>query len=235
MKIGDLAKRAGVGVETVRFYERKGLLERPSRPIHGGFRSYPSEAVSQIQFIRHAQALGFTLREAGDLLNLKTDPAFDCADMRARAQEKRQELESKIERLTIIRDSLDYLIGCCPAHGPVKNCSIVEALDRSENKGFSARLSRKAKAMSEKRTVEIFSADCQVCRTVIDQVQALACPSCEIIILDMQDDQVAGRARNLGVRSVPAIVIDGQLADCCAGDGANEEKLKEAGLGQPIR
>ncbi len=235
MKIGDLAKRAAVSVETVRFYERKGLLEQPSRPIHGGFRSYPSEAVSRIGFIRHAQALGFTLGEVGDLLNFKSDPAFDCADVLGRMQEKRQEVEARIQDLKKIRASLEYLIECCPAHGPVKNCSIVEALDRSEKIGLSSRLSRKAETMVEKRRVEIFSAGCQACRTAISQVQALACSSCEVIILDMQDDQVAGRARNLGIRSVPAVVIDGQLAECCAGEPLDEAKLKEAGLGQPIR
>lgn len=89
--------------------------------------------------------------------------------------------------------------------------------------------------MSEKRRIEIFSADCPVCRAAIERVQELACPSCEIAILDMQDDQIADRAEKLGIRSIPAIIIDGQLADCCAGGGIDEATLKEAGVGQPIR
>lgn len=235
MRIGELAKKAGVGVETVRFYEKKGLLDQPPRPAAGGFRSYPTEAVSRIRFIRHAQDLGFTLREAGELLALKADPSFDCADVRKRAQGKRQEVELKIERLAKIRDSLDQLIACCPEQGSVTSCSIIGALERSDSRGKSSQQMRKVRTMSEKRRIEIFSADCPVCRSAIERVQEIACPSCEIAILDMRDDQIADRAEILGIRSIPAVVIDGQLADCCAGGGIDESTLKAAGVGQPIR
>lgn len=104
MRIGELAKKAGVGVETVRFYEKKGLLDQPPRPADVGFRSCSTEAVSQIRFIRHGQDLGFTLLETGELLALKADPSFDCADVRKRAQGKRQEVELKLERLAKVRD-----------------------------------------------------------------------------------------------------------------------------------
>lgn len=235
MKIGELAKNAGVGVETVRFYEKKGLLDQPPRPADGGYRSYPTEAVSQIRFIRRAQDLGFTLREAGELLALKADPSFDCAVVRKRAQGKHREVELKLERLAKIRDSLGQLIQRCPEHGSITGCSIIGALDRPGSRGDSLQQMRKVRTVGEKRRIEIFSADCPLCRTAIERVQELACPSCEIAILDMQDDQIATRAEKLGIRSIPAIVIDGQLADCCAGGGIDESNLKEAGVGQPIR
>ena len=84
------------------------------------------------------------------------------------------------------------------------------------------------------RTVEIFSAGCAVCTATIEMVQRLACSSCDIRVLDMHDPAVAQRAKEVGIRSVPAVVIDGQLADCCAGRGPDEATLRRAGLGQLI-
>ena len=88
--------------------------------------------------------------------------------------------------------------------------------------------------MAAQRKIEIFSAGCAVCEQVIDQVRHAACSSCDIIILDMRDASVAERAESLGIRSVPAVVIDGALADCCAGRGPDMAALRQAGLGQPL-
>jgi glutaredoxin len=88
--------------------------------------------------------------------------------------------------------------------------------------------------MNAKRTIEVFSAGCPACQETIDLVNRVACPSCEVSVLDMNDPQVAKRAKDLGVRSVPAVVIDGKLADCCAGRGPDEATLRSAGLGQPL-
>ena len=88
--------------------------------------------------------------------------------------------------------------------------------------------------MNAKRSIEVFSAGCPVCSETIDMVKNNACPSCEVTVLDMNDPAVASRAKSLGVKSVPAVVIDGKLADCCAGRGPDEATLKAAGLGQPL-
>lgn len=87
--------------------------------------------------------------------------------------------------------------------------------------------------MSTKRKVEIFSAGCPVCKDAVEMVKRSSCQDCEINILDMKDHAVAERAQSLGVRSVPAIVIDGKLADCCEGRGPDESTLKAAGLALP--
>lgn len=84
------------------------------------------------------------------------------------------------------------------------------------------------------RSIEVFSAGCAACMETIEMVQRAACPSCDVTILDMHDPSVAQRARELGIRSVPAVVIDGKLADCCARRGPDETTLRNAGLGQPI-
>jgi glutaredoxin 3 len=85
--------------------------------------------------------------------------------------------------------------------------------------------------MAAKRKVEVFSAGCSVCQDTVALVQRVACPSCEVSVLDMNDPQVAARAKALGIRSVPAVVIDGKLADCCSGRGPDEAVLRAAGLG----
>lgn len=86
--------------------------------------------------------------------------------------------------------------------------------------------------MNTKRKVEVFSAGCPACQSAVDLVNRLACPSCEVTVLDMNDINVAKRARDLGVRSVPAVAINGQLAACCTSAGVEEQALRTAGLGQ---
>jgi len=89
--------------------------------------------------------------------------------------------------------------------------------------------------MSDKRRrIEIFSAGCAVCEDMVRQVKASACPSCEIQVLDMNAADVQRRAAELGIRSVPAVAVDGKLADCCAGRGVDLDVLRAAGLGRPI-
>lgn len=88
--------------------------------------------------------------------------------------------------------------------------------------------------MNIKRKIEIFNAGCPVCEEAIQLVNRVSCPSCEVSVLDMHDPQVAKRAKDLGLRSVPAVVIDGKPADCCTGRGPDEATLRAAGLGQPV-
>jgi hypothetical protein len=87
--------------------------------------------------------------------------------------------------------------------------------------------------MSAKRKIEIFSADCPACDETVKLVNQLACPSCDVSVLDMKKPDVAQRTKSLGIKSVPAVVINGKLADCCSGRGVNEVTLRAAGLGSP--
>jgi glutaredoxin len=87
--------------------------------------------------------------------------------------------------------------------------------------------------MADKRKIEIFSAGCAVCDDTVELVNRIACPSCEIEVLDMQQADVAARAKQLGVRRVPAVAVDGKIADCCAVGGPDEASLRAAGIGTP--
>ena len=88
--------------------------------------------------------------------------------------------------------------------------------------------------MNSTRVIEIFSAGCPACEETVTLVNRIACPSCDVTVLDMHDPEVARRAKSLGIRSVPAVVMNGTLADCCAGRGVDEATLRAAGLGQPL-
>lgn len=87
---------------------------------------------------------------------------------------------------------------------------------------------------TKKKTIEVFAAGCPACEETIALVNGIACPSCEVTVLDMRDSAVSSRAKNLGIRSVPAVVIDGKLASCCATRGVSADALKAAGVGQRL-
>ena len=134
MTISRAAEQAGVGIETIRFYERRGLIKQPPRPRSGGFRSYDQDAIERICFIRQAQELGFSLREIKELLLLRADPAADCGEVRRQAVVKRAEVEQKIARLRHMRGALDELIASCPGGGALRACSIIDALARQSTR-----------------------------------------------------------------------------------------------------
>ncbi len=135
MTIGRLADAAGVGVETVRFYERRGLIQQPPKPNGTGFRVYPEETMHRIRFIRQGQELGFSLREIQELLSLRADPAANSVDVRERATAKLAEVNCKIMELERIRAALEVLISACPGGGALRQCSIMEALVHSSDGG----------------------------------------------------------------------------------------------------
>ena len=128
LTIGKAATKAGVGVETVRFYERKSLIEQPPKPLDTGFRVYPEETVARIRFIRQAQEIGFSLREIEELLSLRADPSADCSEVRVQATMKLEEVNRKITQLEEIRGALEELITACPGRGALRACSIMDAL-----------------------------------------------------------------------------------------------------------
>ncbi len=132
MTIGEAAQRAGVGVETIRFYERRKLIIQPPKPAGGGYRSYPEETIDRIRFVRQAQELGFSLKEIMDLLSLRADPQADSADVRTRALSKLEEVERKIGQLTHMRTALETVIAACPGQGAVECCLILEAMSRAK-------------------------------------------------------------------------------------------------------
>lgn len=130
LTIGELAQRAGVGVETIRFYERKGLVAQPVRPA-AGFRAYPQDVIARLGFVHEAKQLGFTLKEIRDLLRLRDNPRTDAAAVRGRAAAKLAQIEDRINQFQRMRVTLQALLSRCPGSGELNKCSIVEALSAS--------------------------------------------------------------------------------------------------------
>ena len=128
MKIGELARDARVNVQTVRYYERRGLLLDP-RGSADGYRDYDGVTLARLLFIRRAQELGFTLAEISELLALRLDPQTTADAVKRRASEKIEEIDARIHDLEQIRGALDHLAGSCRGdHGPTGECPLLEAL-----------------------------------------------------------------------------------------------------------
>lgn len=131
LKVGEVAKQAGVNLQTVHYYERRGLLPRPPR-TESNYRAYPVEAVLRVRFIKRAQELGFTLKEIKELLALRAAPRTRCADVRERAESKVHDIDDKVRTLQAMRKALTKLIGECSGSGLVSQCPILEAIDSED-------------------------------------------------------------------------------------------------------
>ena len=129
MTIGRLAERAGVNIDTIRYYERNGLLPAPSRRA-SGYREYAPGDVERLRFIRRAKELGFALSEIAELLSLTADRRNDMQGVKRKAEERLEQVELKIKELQRVRRGLLKLIDACPGHGELASCPIVAALSR---------------------------------------------------------------------------------------------------------
>lgn len=132
IRIGQVAKAAGVHVETIRFYERRGLIQQPEKPLYG-IRRYPAEIVARIRFIKHAQSLGFTLGEVRELLVLRIDSPATCAEVQRRAKQKLTKVQEKILALRTMETVLDSLVHACEQRDLVHpTCPILQVMDEGE-------------------------------------------------------------------------------------------------------
>lgn len=127
MKIGVLAERGDVNVQTIRYYERCGIL-RPAARTAAGYRQYDAAAVDRLRFIRQAQELGFSLEEIGELLDLRVDDPNACTVVEARTRAKLADVDRKIAELTRMKRVLEGLTAACQAREPTAECPILETL-----------------------------------------------------------------------------------------------------------
>jgi MerR family transcriptional regulator, copper efflux regulator len=131
LTIGRLAKQAGVNLETVRFYERRGLMPKAPRSA-SGYRLFPADATRRLRFIRRAQDLGFSLKEIRELLALRVSPRTTSAEIRKRAEAKIADIDGKIRSLESMNKTLRKLTKSCAGFGSASECPILESLDREE-------------------------------------------------------------------------------------------------------
>jgi len=167
MTIGKLAAQAGVGKETVRYYQRRGLIERPQRRAGGGYPVYGPQMAERLGFIRHAQELGFSLREIEQLLELKADPAADCSKVRTRALEKLADVRRKLVSLERMREALEALVAACPGRGALKVCTILDALERDPGAKEARPKVKRGQAMKQ-ITLKVEGMHCEGCAQVVE-------------------------------------------------------------------
>ena len=128
MRIGEIAQRAGVNLQTLRYYERRGLLPDPRRR-HSRYRDYGADAVRLVRFIKEAQELGFTLKEVGELIELRDNRTRSGRDVRALAAAKVEQIQNRLDRLTIMKRGLEDLIAACRTSDGSPCCPIIEAME----------------------------------------------------------------------------------------------------------
>lgn len=133
LRVSQVAQRAAVNLQTIHFYERKGLLLRPPRTA-ANYRMYSQDTVHRVRFIKRAQELGFALKDIKELLSLRATPGTRCADVREQAQTKLQDIDEKIVALQRMRRALTKLIGECEGKKPISACPILEALDSEDRR-----------------------------------------------------------------------------------------------------
>lgn len=133
MRIGELSRQCGFQVETLRYYEKQGLLKPVSRSA-SGYREYDAESLKQLQFIQQAKSVGFSLNEIAELLALRVDrDQHSCGDVKSIAEQKLLQIESKINELERMREALQQITeACCGGPEPATSCTILNALDSAE-------------------------------------------------------------------------------------------------------
>ena len=128
MRIGKVAKQVGITVETIRFYEKRGLIEPPRRN-ESGYRDYPEDVVKLVSFIKRAKELGFSLKEIKNLMSLRFTPGTTCSEVKKQTIEKIADIDRKVDDLLKIKGALTELVSVCPGQGPLSHCTIMEALE----------------------------------------------------------------------------------------------------------
>lgn len=167
LTIGELARQSGLGVETIRFYEREGVIAQPARPSRG-YRTYPPDVVARLGFVFEAKRLGFTLKEIRDLLALHDNPRTNAAAVRGRTAAKLAKIEDEIFRFERMRATLRDLLSECPGSGTLDKCSIVSALSAAPGKAAARRRTNTRRSAMKTVQLKIQGMHCEGCAQTVE-------------------------------------------------------------------
>lgn len=230
LKIGELAGRLGLNVRTLRYYEARGLL-KPSARSASGYRLYSAADEQLLRFVLQAKHIGFSLEEIEEMVR-RSRRGSPCDYVRNTLQEHLDVLDKKIAELQALRAELRAAQAAWQepeacASGTI--CGLIEGWPAA-----SITQTREV-GMANKRQVEVFTAGCPLCDETVQLVNSLACPNCEVTVYDLREgcatNECREKAKAYGVHRVPAVVIDGKLADCCSVGPVSADALRAAGLG----
>jgi DNA-binding transcriptional MerR regulator len=232
LTIGQLAKRFGLNIRTLRYYEAIGLLPAASRS-ESGYRLYGAEEEELLRFILQAKSVGFTLEEIQEIMRLGRHGSA-CCYVRETMGRHIAAIDDQISQLQKVRKQLqsavtDWQLPRVLDDGQI--CGLIEQRPASSLQSSTT----KERTIMAKRQVEVFIAGCPLCDEAVKTVKAVACPNCEIKVYDLREGCATNECRDLaksyGVATVPAVVVDGKLADCCRTSGINEANLRALGIG----
>lgn len=225
-KIGQLARRLGLNVRTLRYYDSIGLLP-PAARTEGGYRVYSERDEKLLRFVLQAKKAGFTLEEIQQIIQLG-QVGSPCCFVRETVSNRIKEMDAQITSLTKLRGELASALNA----GYESSASFERTICGLIEHGFPSAPTTNEEKMMTKRKVEVFTADCPVCDPVVKMVQRLACDDCDVTIHNLNNDpQAATRAEQAGVSRVPMVLVDGQPAECCQSGPVTEEGLRAAGIG----
>lgn len=228
LKIGDLAKRFGLNVRTLRYYEAIGLLPEPAR-TESGYRLYSAEDARRLQFVLQAKRVGFSLEEIRRIVQLGRHGAA-CGYVRETLARHLAEIDRQIADLQCLRAELSAAATAWREPGAAASgqvCGLIERWSSSPRTTYE-----EADMATQKRKVEVFTAGCPVCEPVVEMVQRIACPSCDVTVYNVKDDpQAAARARAANVQRLPMVMVDGKPAECCQVGPVTEAGLRAVGIG----
>lgn len=230
LKIGELAGRLGLNVKTLRYYEEIGLLPPPDR-TESGYRLYSLEHERLLRFVFQAKRVGLSLEEISEILQRSRRGAA-CDHVRTTLEHHIAALDAKIAGLQRLRADLYSLVAAAGEpddEGAGAFCRLIE-------RWAGPTTTEQESTMADgKRQVEVFTAGCPLCDEAVKLVQSLACPNCEVTVYDFREgcatNECRTKAKEYGIQRVPAVVIDGKLADCCRVGPVSAEALRAAGLG----
>lgn len=230
LKIGQMARRLGLSVRTLRFYESIGLLPDRVRTA-AGYRLYTDREEQRVRFILQAKRAGFSLDQIRRIMQLGQD-GHACEYVRLALVEHISALDAQIAGLERFRSELAAVaVRWWEAGGLAEGqiCGLIEGLSSPTSIDGGIEMS------TTRRRVEVFTAGCPVCDPVVEMVKRLACDNCDVIVHDLQNDpEAAQKAVAIGVHRVPMVLVDGHTAQCCHTGPVTEEGLRAAGIGSSV-
>jgi DNA-binding transcriptional MerR regulator len=228
LKIGELAKRLGLNVRTLRYYEAIGILPAPPR-TEGGYRLYSECDEMLLRFVLQAKEVGFSLEEIRQILDLRRHGS-PCGYVRDALCRHLAAVETRIIELQRLHAQLSAVMEAwqnSEAPMPAEICEVIEQWPR-----LLTRAKEDIRMATQRRKVEVFTAGCPVCDPTVDMVQRVACPSCDVTVYNVKDDpEAARRAKDANVHRVPMVLVDGQPIECCQIGPVTEDALRAAGVG----
>jgi MerR family transcriptional regulator, copper efflux regulator len=232
LKIGQLARRLGLNVRTLRYYEDIGLLPPPSR-TEGGYRLYSEADEQRLRFVLQAKQVGLSLEEIGRILELGRHGSA-CDYVREAVSRHIATIDAQIAELQRLRATLSQLAAARPEQEDGTEGQVCVLIERWPSSPTTATPSKEAQVTTQKRNIEVFTAGCPICDPVVQLVRRIACPSCNLTLHNVKDDpQAAQRAKAAKISRLPMVLVDGKLLECCQIGTVTEAALRAAGVGTP--